>query len=331
MNKEIKLINPYSSIINFNKLCPNDLEKLYLKGSSPYRLYEKIHGQNVSFRINQNDIEVRSRTVIVGKYDRLNLSDCELITSSISHDIIRIINHFQEQFNKDESKELIIYGELFGGYYNKKQGARRIIQHGIQYDINHQYLIFDICIDGKFIDPDGIDYHIGEILELPTVPRLMYMGTFEEVLKFVEENLNSTESRVPQLYGNEKVENNFIEGFVLRLGNDPELKIKFISDKYNEVKKGKTFINKDKINLINDINKNFNIQLIIEKSINKLNIDLTKKEDKPRFKDLINMIFEEFNENLKFENETDINNLKSIAGRLFGEYYKNNIIIKENK
>lgn len=315
--------NPYSSIINFNKLEQYELERLHLGKPESYKLYEKIHGQNISFRINNENIEIRSRKVVIGYFTKENIHTCDLITLEISQSILKVINHIQEKLS-GKNGEIIIYGELFGGYYNNKKGPKRIIQHGIQYDKNHRFLIFDISIDDKFISLDLLYYIIGSILKLQTIPIFLCSVNFNEVLDFINDNINSTESKIPQLYGNEKIENNFIEGFVLRIGNNPDLRIKFISDKYYEVKKGKTFVNTNKLELINHIYNNFNTNLIIEKTIGKLNIDFSNKEDRLKFKELINIIFQEINYELKFENQDDINLLKSIAGKLFGNYYKLN-------
>ena len=143
--------NPYKSIINYNKLSESELEELSNDKSYEYYIQEKIHGQNVSFRINKDEIEVRSRTQIIGSYTIDNLINCaEIVIESIVKYILIIRMHLIHRYNYED--EFIIYGELFGGYYNNKRCEKRIIQHGVQYSTEHNFLVFDISVNGKLLD-----------------------------------------------------------------------------------------------------------------------------------------------------------------------------------
>ena len=316
---------PYKSIVNYNKLSELELKELYKDNLSSFcYIQEKIHGQNVSFRITcGNVIEVRTRNQVVGIYTRDTLINCtEIVTKSIVKDILQMI--FALTFKYQHKDEFIIYGELFGGYYNNKRCDKRIIQHGVQYSTEHNFIVFDISVNGEFLDY----FELTKCTSFVNKNLPLYGGEHFKLDKSIDlilGTIETAESQIYKLYGEEYIENNYVEGFILRMLGDPTFRIKFVSDRFKEVKNNK-FIDITKNNLINDVYNKFNTDLIIEKSINKLNIDLLK--DSSRFKDLINMIFDELNDELKFEDKVDISSLKSVAGKIFGKYYKDKVIGK---
>jgi hypothetical protein len=313
--------NPYKSIVNYNI----ELRELYKDKLSEFcYIQEKIHGQNVSFRVTYgNVIEVRSRNQIIGTYTNDTLINCtEIVTESIVRDILQMI--YVLKFKYKHVDEFIIYGELFGGYYNNKRCDKRIIQHGVQYSTDHNFIVFDVSVNGEFLDY----FDLAEINSFNNRNLPLYGGeplTLDKSIDLILGTIETAESQIYKLYGEEYIENNYVEGFILRSLNDPNFRIKFVSNRFKEVRNNK-FIDTTKINLIDDIYNKFNTDLIIEKSINKLNIDLLK--DSSRFKYLINMIFDELNDELKFEDKVDISLLKSVAGKIFGKYYKDKIIGK---
>lgn len=87
------------------------------------------------------------------------------------------------------------------------------MQKGVYYTPNHEYFAFDIFVvagdHAYWVDVQDIPKFLGECI--PTVP-IFAKGTFEEML-----NINiKINSIIPELLGLPRIEDNIIEGMVLR-------------------------------------------------------------------------------------------------------------------
>ena len=107
-----------------------------------------------------------------------------------------------------------IYGEYFGGNYPGGDEKKfKPVQKGISYCPNHQFMAFDIKISTSEINfwVDATD--IGRILKdnVRHIP-IYAQGSFEEIFA-METKMDST---IPEVLGFEKVNQNIVEGFVLR-------------------------------------------------------------------------------------------------------------------
>lgn len=134
--------------------------------------------------------------------------------------VVRFHNKLGELFNSLKEtypniKSYTLYGEYFGGNWPEKTESKaKAIQTGINYTPNHEFMVFDVNIkttDGKdfWVDATDIEKLVGKFVA--TVP-IYARGTFEEIYG-INTKIDST---IPEFLGLKKIENNLIEGMVLR-------------------------------------------------------------------------------------------------------------------
>lgn len=117
-------------------------------------------------------------------------------------------NHYEDILS------FTIYGEYFGGNWITKEPTKaKAVQTGITYTPNHEFFAFDVNVKTStgdlWIPATDLEARIGKYIR--TVP-IYCKGNFEEVYA-VNTKIDST---IPELLGLQKVENNLIEGMVLR-------------------------------------------------------------------------------------------------------------------
>lgn len=124
---------------------------------------------------------------------------------------------------------IIFYGEIFGGAYPHKgidkesdllphnAGTNRVVQHGVWYCPEDDWACFDICIltdnNWTFVHQSFL-FHQCEKYGIPTVPLLAVVSTIDEALAYP----NDRQSVVYQRYGLPRIENNIMEGVVIKPG-----------------------------------------------------------------------------------------------------------------
>jgi len=175
---------------------------------------EKVHGCNFAFYLDQEEVKVgkRKHFLIEGEnfYQYLRMSKREQYKCvQIWDDIVS---------GGLEIKELIIYGELFGGFYPHPDvqniGSVRKVQKGVWYHPDIQFYAFDIWIKtdtfSGFLDYDlAIDlFKKNDLL----YAKIIKQGTYEECSQYPTE----FQTAIPDLLGLPKIENNLCEGVVLK-------------------------------------------------------------------------------------------------------------------
>ena len=218
----------------------HNIEKYYRDPESPTKVnpetifiaLEKIHGTNFSFISDGETVTSAKRGSSLGTTGTFMNSG--YIVQLYKDDIAKLYPKLEEKYPYMKSFQL--YGELFGGKYNgETEKGSKSIQKGVNYCPHNDFMAYDlrITVDTKAMKEMGKEGHIdneGNIknnfflsfseieeafqslsLKIKLVPFLA-KGTFDEMV-----GLNPIfETHVSNVYGLEKLPNNFAEGYVIK-------------------------------------------------------------------------------------------------------------------
>lgn len=184
---------------------PTDLE---------FVVQEKVHGANVSFLCDGNDIQFAKRTSIVT--DDEKFYNYEELLETYKERVMNLFANIKERY--PNVKSISVFGEMFGGYYPHKDvkriGRLTLIQKGVYYTPIHEFYGFDIFI---FNDVDTNYLSVPETNDLFEKNGFFYaktllQGSLAECLKFP----SKFDSYIPQWLGLPAIEDNVCEGIVIR-------------------------------------------------------------------------------------------------------------------
>ncbi len=175
---------------------------------------EKVHGANVSFLCNGNDIQFAKRTSIVTNDEKFY--DYEELLEAYKEQVMRLFADEKERY--PGVKSISVFGEMFGGHYPheevKRIGRLGLIQKGVCYTPTHEFYGFDIYV---FRD-DGANYlsvpETNELFEKNAFfyAKTLFQGSLTECLKYP----NKFDSHIPQWLGLPAIEDNICEGIIIR-------------------------------------------------------------------------------------------------------------------
>jgi len=272
----------YSSIENtyrekeINKIIENGFADKNIE----WVVTEKVDGSCFSFISDGDNVQVAKRTSVLSENELSKFFDADIMLEKYKDKVLELTKYMQEVYNVSEVQ---IYGEHFGGIYGGEtiEGYSKI-QKRVNYIPFTDFIVFDILLTSEnkklFLDWNDVKYFSIKF-GLKVVPEL-YRGTFEECLKYP----NLFQTKIPEMYGLEYIENNIAEGVVikpikdLRFADGERVILKNKNDKFKE--KGKIKKSKIKTNLspeqekwIDEISRYFEVNRInslLSKGIAKL-------------------------------------------------------------
>lgn len=177
---------------------------------------EKIHGSNMNWTYDYmtNELRMGKRSGFIQKPESFNRSD--LVWDKYSEEI--------RNFCKNEypGKDVILYGEIFGGYYPDMVAEGSRIQKEVIYTNKTEFALFDVFVEDCFIPWSLVEEKLKKyrIFHVPSVS----VDRLENLMK-LDNEFNST---IPDLLnkfhnnieGDEdfliSLEDNCTEGFVLK-------------------------------------------------------------------------------------------------------------------
>jgi Rnl2 family RNA ligase len=192
-----------------------------------YAVTEKIHGANTSC---EYDIDLDTYTY----YSRNN----QILYEDSFYGVQNIFDSLRPKFKhigkmlKEVDKDIsrvLFFGEVFGGNYphpevGKIPGAK-MIQRGVYYSAQNHWKCFDIfaCHPDLEYFPlsQSMMFHLTGAVDLPTVPILAVCNSLKEALKYP----NDGESIVYKDYGLPKIEDNIMEGVVIKSWSGKDISI----------------------------------------------------------------------------------------------------------
>lgn len=199
---------------------------------------EKIHGANFAIYISSNgDVKFAKRSGFIEDDEKFySLDNCTDILEDYAvriRDVVALPDTI-----------ITICGELFGGGYEHPSVVVPVtscskIQKEVSY-VNHtSFMAFDLMFDDRVVDWDEAK-RIFTMACVPTVP-ILFQGSFEEAMNIP----NDGQSIVPQLFGMPALENNIMEGVVIKpnaaafFGNGKRVILKNKNEKFSEKSKNK--------------------------------------------------------------------------------------------
>lgn len=175
----------------------------------------KVHGANFGIYYNGLDMESSKRSGFIVNSDG-GFHNYQNVIANYQKNIYALYHYLN--MTGLSFKNMILYGELFGGQYDhpdvEKDPHASRVQKGVQYCPHNDFFLFDIVVDGMFLPKSYVHkaiYCFGFVGALP-----LFTGTFIECLEHSNEfpdPLHETFD-LPRLEGS-AYEENVCEGVVV--------------------------------------------------------------------------------------------------------------------
>lgn len=199
-----------------------------------YVVQEKVHGANLSFITDGQNILSAKRTDII--LDNEEFFNSKLVLENYKDKIFALYKDITEQF---DSKYITIFGELFGGGYPHpdipKDDKAKLVQRGIYYVPFNDFFAFDIMLDNEtYLDVETVNslFNKHQFIYAKT----LFKGGLKECLAYS----NTFKTTIPKEYGLLELDGNICEGVVIRpiqacfLGGGSRVLIKNKNEKWAE-------------------------------------------------------------------------------------------------
>lgn len=199
-----------------------------------YVVQEKVHGANMSFVTNGQDIRCAKRTEFI--LDNEEFFNSKQVLDNYKNKILSLYNDVVQRF---DTKSITIFGELFGGGYPHpdipKDDKAKLVQRGIYYVPFNDFFAFDIMLDNEtYLDVETVN-------SLLDKHQFIYAKTlFQGSLKQCLAHSNTFKTTLPKEYGLAELDGNICEGVVIRpiqarfLGGGSRVLIKNKNEKWAE-------------------------------------------------------------------------------------------------
>ncbi len=219
----------YGSIENITR--QKSLDYIVMQGLSggEFVVQEKCHGSNFSIWYKDGEIKFAKRSQFIGEGD--NFYGYEALKGELTDAIIAIVKDLN-------AKEVVIYGELFGGSYPHPDVERNnkavSVQKGVYYSPNNEFYAFDLVVNGEYQCVDHCDVQFTNNMMVHATT--LFRGTLTECLEFE----NEYETTVPSQFGLPSIESNICEGNVIKpvrplfLANGSRVILKNKNSKFTE-------------------------------------------------------------------------------------------------
>lgn len=179
-------------------------------GDLDYAVQEKVHGANLSFITDGQNILSAKRTELI--FDNEQFFNSKLVQDNYKDKILALHATISKQF---DTKTVTIFGEIFGGGYPHPDTAKhdnaKLVQRGIYYCPTNDFFAFDILLDNdKYLDVETASRlfeNFGFIYA-----KTLFKGSLKDCLKFSSE----FKTTIPNEYGLPELDGNICEGVVIR-------------------------------------------------------------------------------------------------------------------
>jgi Rnl2 family RNA ligase len=230
----------YSSIENIYRIKTISDIKDYGLHYGDWVVTEKVHGANLSFWMNKEGLRVAKRTSFLMNSD--SFFNWQSVTDEYLVHLNALLEVCGEVFNiSEDTLEVILYGELFGGTYphpnvDKTLNASKV-QSGVYYCPDNDFYAFDLKVNGQFINYcifEEIMKNLGFNYARP-----LKIGNFDECLAYP----NSFQTTIPDFYSLPDIEDNICEGVVIKpvdakfFDNGSRVILKNKNDRFKEKEK----------------------------------------------------------------------------------------------
>ena len=234
----------YNSITNSYE--DEFIVKVKMKNLDEYKwcITEKIHGSNtcICYDSINDTISYGKRTAFLEEGEKCyNVQEC----FNDINDKIKKLHSIYKESKGVAPDSIIIFGEVCGGSYPHPDVPRdnkaTKVQKGVFYSSTNKWVAFDIAVKEPNSEhytylPSSEFFKVCEELEIPTVPLLAIVDTFDEALKYP----NDGQSVLHKQFGLPALPDNIMEGVVIKPYNidafigQSRVVIKNKNDKFKE-------------------------------------------------------------------------------------------------
>lgn len=215
---------------------------------------EKVHGCNLSFYINRNEIKVGRRTGFID-IENENFYNVQSILEKYKQSFLNIQKYIDVEkksyktlspFSNKTNTNIIIYGELYGGKYThpnvKNDELSKRVQKEVEYSVHNDFICFDVKVDNEFLSfIDAKDYC--RKFNIPFI-RHEYIGDFKEAIE-ISNGCYINQTLIPKLHNLPPIRDNIREGNIIRpneslkFTNGSRIIIKHKNERFYEKKRTK--------------------------------------------------------------------------------------------
>ncbi len=204
----------YSSITNhFRKNTIDYWRDEFFDGTTSWLVTEKIHGANFQIMMGRDGVmRFGTRSGFLGEGDKFH-NYREVIGERALEQFRGYCKTLMEEW--DDMESVTLYGELFGGGYPDINSSCKMVQRGVYYSPNVEFMVFDIKVNDLYLHAEkflqDMKEHLDAFKVVPVIQITPELGLDEVV------NIESRyQSEVYKAYGLPKVEDNMCEGVVVR-------------------------------------------------------------------------------------------------------------------
>lgn len=179
------------------------IEKILYEGAvdknEVWHVQEKIHGANFSLWCDGENIKAAKRSGFLTPNECF--FDSNKIIEKYRENLLSLANILNCQ--------VTVFGEIFGGRYNGVSNGP-VIQKGVDYAPYNEFFVFDLMLDGVFLDFTSAIRTLRAFNFIPAP--ILFSGSLKDCLEYEHEY----NTKVPELLGLEPLENNICEGNIIR-------------------------------------------------------------------------------------------------------------------
>mgnify|MGYP001225681555 FL=1 len=176
-----------------------------------YIVQEKVHGANICFITDGNQIVSAKRTELI--LDDEKFFNSNSIQKRYESNILQLFKLVSKRVPNVE--QVTVFGELFGGVYPHAEVAKVssaiLVQKGIYYSPDNDFYAFDILVNhDQYLDTETIN----ELFETTgfLYAKTLFCGSLDDCLKYP----NNFQSTIPKEFGLPELKQNICEGVVIR-------------------------------------------------------------------------------------------------------------------
>jgi len=179
-------------------------------GDLEYVVQEKVHGANLSFITDGQNILSAKRTELI--LDNEEFYNSKFVLTNYKSKILNLHKAISANI---ETKTVTIFGEIFGGGYPHpnilKDDTAKLVQRGIYYCPQNDFYAFDILLDNdKYLDVETANVYFEKLGFV--YAKTLHKGTLKDCLAYS----NTFKTIIPTEYKLPELDGNICEGVVIR-------------------------------------------------------------------------------------------------------------------
>lgn len=234
----------YNSIENsYRERAINDIKK-YIPSDAEWVVQEKIHGANLQIITDGTTVQIGSRNQMLTSFEQLEqFYRIDTIAENLSFSATDLYSLMLQFGYIHSTAKIIIYGELFGGYYphdDVEPTEIPKVQKGVCYSPDLLFYAFDVFVQtgddgsGHYLDSNAFQDLVAQTFN---VCRVLFTGSLTECLAYPNDGVTT----IPAELGLPAIENNIMEGVVIKPRSNAVTRIplKNKNDLFSENQKSK--------------------------------------------------------------------------------------------